>query len=786
MIKNYILTALRNLTRHKVYAVINIGGLAVGLTLTILLFSFIRYELSYEDFNSKKDRIYRSVSRIKVSEDRSIQGPMVTGFAHDWAIDEIPEIESAVRLDPRPGEVFYNDKIFRGYTGFYTDTNFFEFFDLKFKYGNEKTALKPGTVMLTEKLANVIFKNEKPIGKTIDWRGNTLEVTAVLKDLPKNTHLSLDLLAPLSVVSDLESYYKSRGISIYSYYLFKEGANTPENIKKAEELIQKKTNEYFADMGVKVNHSLQNLGEIHLHSEGLQFSMRTPGSMKTIYILSILAFFIVVIAVINYINLETSRAETRSLEVGIRKVSGAHRKNLVGQFIGESLLTVLISFLLAIGLAELFSGGFENLVNREFSHQLYTPVNLAIYFGLALLIGFVAGFYPAIYLSSYRPSVILKSASGKGKANSALRVALVVTQFSIASFLIISLLMVYSQIQYAKNKDLGFDQEQVVVVKNLTDGLEDDYSLIKNELSTIPAIENITAATAFPGRPQMHNTLRKDKNSEGVMAQDNIVKDGYDKTLGLKMKQGRYFSEEYEDDGRSYVINEQAAKMLGLENPVGKTVYHNETEARIIGVMENYHVESIREEIMPVMHSQRSDWYGYILVKIQRDNIQQTLEAIESRLTNIDSEYVFNYQFLDDYFDSLYKEEERMNKTSMYSAFIAIFIALLGLYALTSFVVIKKRKEIGIRKAMGSTVGEVVVKIIKDINKWVLLANIIAWPLAFYFIRQWLENFAFRIDISVWYFIAGTMIAFVFALLVVVVQAYSAASENPAYTLRDE
>jgi putative ABC transport system permease protein len=786
MLRNYILTALRNLSRHKIYAIINIAGLSVGLALTILLLSFIRYELSYEDFNPKKERIYRSISKIQVSEDKAVQGPFMNGFAHDWAINDIPEVKSALRLDPRPGELRYQGQMYSEFNGFLTDTNFFEFFNLPLKYGNKETALKPGSVILTEDLANVVFNRENPVGEAIEWRGYNLEVSAVLENLPKNTHLDIDLLAPLSLVKDMESYYQSRGFSVYTYYMFKKGMNTPSNIEKLAKHIETKGNEKYEKMGMEVDHRIQNLEDIHLHSSDLQFSMKTPGSMNMIYILSALAFFIVLIAVINYINLETSRAETRSLEVGIRKVSGAHRKNLIGQFIGESLITALISFLVAIGLAELFSGGFENLVNREFSYELYSPLNIAIYFGLALFIGLVAGFYPAIYLSSYRPAIILKSGSRTGKGNSSLRVVLVVTQFAIASFLIIGLLMVYNQIQYAKNKDLGFDQKQVLVVKGLTNAMEEDYGLIKNELSTIPSIKEISAATGYPGNASMHNLLRKNKNEKGVLAKDNVVKNGYDKTLGLKIKEGRYFSEEFKNDSNAYVINETAAEMLGIKNPVGKTIYHNQQKARIIGVMKDYHLESIREEIMPVMHSKRFDGFSYILLKIHRDNLKETLNSIEKRLTSIDNEYVFKYQFLDDYFDAMYKQEERLNKTSIYSAIIAIFIALLGLYALTSFVVIKRRQEIGIRKAMGATVGGIVFRLIKDINKWVLLANVIAWPLALYFMRQWLANFAFKIDISVWYFVAGTLISIVFSLIVVVSQAYNAATENPAHTLRDE
>jgi putative ABC transport system permease protein len=785
MLRNYIITTFRNLSKHKVHAIINIVGLSVGLALTILLLSFIRYELSYEDFNTKKDRIYRSVSKIDISEDKTLEAPVSTGFAYNWVKNEMPEVKAVLRLDPRPGELRYEGELIRDQQGFYSDSTFFQFFDLELTHGSRKDAFSPQSIVLTEKLAYRIFQEENPVGKTLNWRGQNLEITAVLEELPKNTHLELDYLVSLSTVEKMEAYWNSRGFSTYVYYLFKEGMNTPSNTKKLAEFIENKSNERFGSIGMDVKHRVQNLGDIHLHSEGLQYNMTTPGSMNTIYIFIALAFFIVLIAVINYINLETSRAETRALEVGMRKVSGAHRKNLINQFIGESLITVFIAFLLAIGLSELFSGGFENLVNREFSHELYTPLNIALYFGLALIVGLLSGLYPSIYLSSFRPAVILKS-NKSSKGNSLLRVILVLAQFAIATFLIIGLLMVYNQLQYAKNKDLGFDQEQVLVIKNLTESMENDYEVIKNELSFIPSVVEVSASSGYPGQASMHNFIRRNKNEKGVLAKDQLVKDGYDKTIGLEIKKGRYFTQEFSGDSSAYVLNEKAVEVLGLKNPVGKRIYHNENEGRIIGVMKDYHVESIREEIMPVIHSQRADWFSYILVKVELDNPKQTLNAIESRMTKIDKEYVFNYEFLDDYFAAMYKEEERLNKASMYSSVIAIFIALLGLYALTSFVVIKRRQEIGIRKAMGATVGEIVYKLIKDINKWVLLANLISWPLAYYFIKQWLANFAYSIDISIWYFVAGTVITFLIALIVVATQAYLAARENPAYTLRDE
>lgn len=786
MLKNYILIALRNLKRHKVYAVINILGLTVSLALAILLLSFIRYELSYEDFNNKKDRIFRSVSNVKVSDTKTIKAPVSTGLVYDWVIDDIPEVESVLRLDGRGTEFTYEDRNFHDFVGFFTDTTFFQFFDFTLQAGDKRTALSPGGILLSDKMATRIFGERNPLGETLQWGNRNLEVTGVLDELPANTHLQFDFLIPLTVYPNLDSYFENRGMSTYTYYLLEEGMANSSDISKLDNFIEEKVNEYFEDYGMTVDHQLQNLDDIHLDSAGLQYTISTPGNKNTIIILSFLAFFIVFIAIINYVNLETSRAETRSLEVGMRKVSGANRRSLIHQFIGESLVTTFIAFVIAIGLAELFSNGFETLVNREFSHELYTPVNLVIYFSLAVILGIVAGFYPSLYLSSFRPAVILKSSAKMARGNSKLRVILVVAQFAIASFLVISLLAVYSQINYAKNKDLGFNQEQVVLIGNLTDKMQENYNVIKNELAGLPGVAEVSAATGYPGNVSMHNMIRLNNEQQGVLVKDNIVKNNYDRTLDLQILSGRYFSEEFTSDTNAYVLNERAVKMLGLDNPVGSTIYHNENQGVVIGVMKNYHIESLREEIMPVIHSKRNDNFSYVLVKIKLDNINKTLEALNEQLTSIDNEYVFEYEFLDDYFKAMYDEEERVNKTSMYSAAIAILIALLGLYALTSFVVIKRRKEIGIRKAMGAGIGSVVMQLVKDINKWVLLANIIAWPIAYYFIKEWLANFAYRIDISIWFFVAGTVITFLIAFIVVTLQAYFAAIENPAYTLRDE
>jgi len=569
MFKNYILSALRNLKQHKGYAIINIVGLTIGLGLTILLLSFIRYELSYEEFNPKKDRIYRSVIKAKISDSKTLEAPMANGEVYDWVKSDIPEVKHVVRLDNTVHEIERDKESFQHYSGFFTDEHFFDLFNLSLKKGTVREALKPGKMVITQNMANVVFKNENPVGKTLEWNNQTLEVSAVLDEMPNNTHLNFDYLVPFSLIQNQAAHFNRNGISFYVYYLFKKGMNTEANLTKLNGFLEETMNKKFEKWGMKIDHRLQNLDDIHLGSEGFQYTITTPGSLSNIYILSALAFFIVLIAVINYINLETSRAETRSLEVGVRKVNGASRSDLIKQFIGESLVTVVIAFLLAIGLAEVLSGSFENLVNREFTHELYSIRNIVLYLSLALFIALVSGFYPAIYLSSYHPVSILKRTTKMSKGNTPLRVSLVVLQFAIASFLIIGLLMVYSQIRFVKDKKLGFDQEQVLVVRNLKEQMDGKFDVIKNNLEDETGVVHISAADGFPGSINTHSLIRKDKNQSGMMSKENRVKNNYNKTLGLQMIEGRYFSDKYKGDSSAFVLNERAVEMLGLENPVG-------------------------------------------------------------------------------------------------------------------------------------------------------------------------------------------------------------------------
>lgn len=787
MIKNYLIIALRNLNRYRIFSIINILGFSVGLALAVVLLSFIRYEKSYESFNPKANRIYRSVSRIPVSEKKSLVAPLADGKVYNWVKAEIPEVESILRLDIiNSSKIAIAGNSVGNFRGLYSDESFFDFFNFSFKYGNPSHALNPGRLVITEKMSEALFGSQNSVGEIIKMDSIKLEVGAVLDNLPQNTHLKFDYLIPFSAVDSLDKHIEERGVGMYCYYMLGKKFNHPSVVNKLENFIEQKSNRWFEVFDMKLHHNLQRLTSIHLDSENLQYNISPPGSVKQIFVLSILSLFILVIAVINYINLEISRSESRFREVAIRKVIGAQRRHLIGQFIGESFVIVLIAFLLALIFVEILNQPLEQLLDRPFSNFVFDPLNVLLYGILTVIVSTISGFYPAFVLSSYSPLSIFQSTKIPGNSKTKLRTTLVIIQFVIATFLIINLSVVYSQIKYMKSKDLGFDKEHVLVLGNLTNRLQKSYSAIKNELERSTEIIHVAGANGYPGNLKDHYLMRKNSRTKGFLIKENVVKDDYQKTLGLEVVLGRYFAPEFQGDSNAFVINERASAMLGYDNPIGEKIHFNRMKGRIVGVVKDYHVEGLKEEIMPVMHTQRSKQFRYFLIRIQPNSVERALNKVKEFFWVIDKKYVLDYTFLDDYFDNMYKKEERINKSALFSSIIAIVIALMGLYALTSFIVLKNRKAIGIRKVMGAKSTQIAFKLMKGVIGWVILSVMISCPLSYLFMQKWFENFAYHIDISVWFFVSGVLVTFLFGLLIVGFQSYRAAVINPADTLREE
>lgn len=790
MLINYIIVALRNLTRQKVYAFINILGLSMSLAVSILLIGFIKYEYSYEDFHAKKDRIYRLVAEVDIGRENRLTAPMAYGVCKDWIMEEIPEVEDVLRLDYLGHPVHREDKTYRGYQGFITDQSFFDFFSIKVHKGTLNNSLaEPNQMVLSKRLASAIFGEANPIGEVVEYQGDPFVVTAVLNEWPENTHLHGDFFIPVSSLSNEMAYFQERGISVYTYFMIKEGNNYEEIADKVAAFVAKRTNDMLSQHGLTTRHFPQALEDIHLYSSTFQYNLGNPGNINSLYVLTALVFFLILIASINYMNMETARAGIRAKEIALRKVSGAGKKQLITQFLGESIVLVFISFLLALFIVELTLPMAENLFNRPFASNVFTPQNMLIYVGLAVIVGLLSGFYPAFFLSHLKPTGLFEENNAMGRKKSPLRIGLVILQFTIATLLIIDLLVVYKQLNYAKNKNLGFDSEQVLVLRNVTVRMKGKYDYLKNQFLQNPAIKSVAASSGYPGNISYHQPLqRADRQGEGfVLVKQNNVSDEYANTLGLKLIEGSYFSQEMTNDSSRYIINKKAAEMLELEPPyTGKRLIFNDREGRIIGVLQNYHLENIRKEIAPLIQTQYEGWTNNFVLRLQKDKIDQALQYIKQECAKVDAEYPFNYTFLDEYFSRMYEEEARIHQLSLIGSILAIVIAVMGLYALTSFNVLRKRREIGIRKAIGGSVKGIVRMLIWETNRWVLLSGLFSVPLAYLFAKRWLQNFAYHIELSWVFFLVGILLTLAISVLVVSYQAYKAANENPSETLRDE
>jgi ABC-type antimicrobial peptide transport system permease subunit len=472
----------------------------------------------------------------------------------------------------------------------------------------------------------------------------------------------------------------------------------------------------------------------------------------------------------------------------MRKVLGAKRGVVVRQFLTESFIIVLIALIISLFLVELMAGPLGNLLGSELTIDWLNPFMIPGLIGFAIIVGLLSGAYPAFYLSKFDPVRIFSGMTTKKTRNQKLQVGLVVVQFTIAIFLITSLIILRSQTRYLQNKDLGFDKEQVLVVKGVTGKIRNSYDALKNELLDNPAITSVTASISFPGQGRSVQNAHKaeDKASESIIIHENRVQDDYVKTYGIEILEGRSFQKGMKTDSNSFIINQAAAKKLGLEDPIGKEIVVFQQRGKIIGVAKDFHFRSFHHEIEPLVFSHYYDYFGNISVRFKAENVGEVKNYVQSTVKKFDEGYYYRYAFVDEVFESLYKQEKQTNRMIMYGSLLAIFIAILGLFALSSFTVVKRTQEIGIRKAMGATYERIVRLLLYDILKWVLLVNLIAWPAAYYFMSDWLQNFAYRIDMQIWMFLLGGLIALVIAAITISTQTFRAANINPAETLREE
>lgn len=809
MIINYIKTSVRNIVNNKIYSMINILGLSIGFAACLLIIMFVINELSYDRFHNNYEDIYRVSVSGRMSGDYFNVAVTPIPFAPAF-VEETPEVLAAVRFQELRDNVFlsYENKKFYETEIFYTDSSLFDVFSFNLILGDEESVLdEPFSILLSESTAEKYFKNEDPVGKVLRFNdAYNFKVTGVFEDIPDNSHLKFDILASWS------SYERIRGeaakgnwgsLSIHSYIRLNPRADTAKLNDKLDMYIMKK---FAADAGLSVDEVrnyniefhpyLQPLKAIHLHSD-LMAEISSNSDVSNIYIFGAIAFFIILIACINFMNLTTARSARRAKEVGIRKVHGAVKKQLVGQFLGESLIYSLIAMVLAAGLVELALPVYNTILDESMEVGLFNNGFLIVFYILfAVLIGFIAGIYPAFYLSSFLPIKVIKGNYIGGSKKSLLRNILVVFQFSISIFLIIGTGMIYSQLNYMRNTKLGFDKEQIITIPLRGDRLKQKYEVLKEELRTVPGVVNIAASNTVPGRDTDGTAFfpEGEPETEPWLIFNMMTDIGYIETMGMEMLSGREFSEKYSTDSSAIVINETLMKKLGWtpENSLGKKFSigdpDNPEKYHVVGVVKDFHFKSLYEKIEPLIMNYMPDRFYVLNLRIAPDNINKTLQSIESKWNSIETSFPFDYMFLDQDFDNLYKSEERTGKLFIYFTVIAIFIACLGLFGLASFTAEQRTKEIGVRKAIGASVGGIVLMLSKEYTRWVLVANIIAWPVTFYFISIWLENFHYNIEILDfwWMFIVAAAVSLAIAIITVLYQSIRAATSNPVNALKYE
>jgi putative ABC transport system permease protein len=797
MFINYFKNAIRILISQRFYSFINILGLSIGITACILVSLYVKHELSYDGYHKNAENIYRiefSVTQSgvtnRMAQSQALLGPTLK--------NEYPEIKKLSRIYFSERNLVkagdknnYEDRIS------YADSTFFEIFSYQAVAGDIAQFLKkPNSIIITESTANKYFGKENPLGKIIEIDNQySFEVTGVIKDVPVNSHFRFDFIAPYSSLDKqpVANYFPQWGATFGSYtYMLADNGFDPQ-------AFEKKTENFFATHtdikkgGWRV--VVRPLLDIHLNSHSSD-EIEENSSMSRIIILSSIALFILLLACINFVNLSTARSSKRAMEIGMRKTIGAARSQLIQQFLSESVLISIVALFISIITVKLVMPFFSSLVGTQiefnYSHN-WTTIILIV--GGTLIIGILSGLYPAMFISSYQPVEAIKginsSHSGMNKALY-LRKGLVILQFSISIILIAGTIIVNLQLRYLRNYDMGFDKKYMIVLPVHVE-VSNNYKTIKNELKNIPEVSSVTTGLSAPtsrnnyGTDCRPNGMSNDIGAFGIEV--NSVDYDYMKHFGVKLVAGRYFSEDFPGDfPNSMVINEKMVRSLGFKNAqdvIGKSypLALNGFKPQVIGVIKDFNSSSLHNEITSQVFMIYPHWFKEFVVKVQSANMPSTINSLKDVWMKFFPQYPFEYSFLDESIDKMYKSEEQYSKVILTFSVVALFIACLGLLGLSSYVTEQRKKEIGIRKVQGASVKSIVQLVSSDFMILVLVSNVIAWPLAYFFMKKWLISFASRIDVSLWIFILAGGLAFSIALITVGFQAVIVAVANPVNSI---
>ncbi len=803
MIKNYFKIAYRSLVKNKGFTAINILGLALGLAACLLIIFYVVDELSYDRYNVNADRIYRVDEDLKLGNNK-VQYAVAMPPLAKTLINDFPQVENAVRLKKAAISVKKGDEYLAENNVVFADPSVFDVFTLPLIYGNKASLLKdPNTVVISASAALKYFNKLNVIGQQLTVPNYaTLKITGVIKDMPEQSHFRADFLMAMASWPDSRTNEWLRS-DYNTYVLLRKGADYKSLENSFPQLLRKYSGEEMQKaVGMNINDfeksgsyfrmSLMPLTDIHLHSN-LTGELGANGTTQYIYIFSAIAVFILIIACVNFMNLSTARSANRAREVGVRKVLGSPRKYLIIQFLTESVLVTFAATLIAIAAVVLLLPSFNSLANKNIVINVYA-LNWLVPTLLSgvLLIGFLAGAYPALFLSAFQPGAVLKGRIANGFKGSSIRSFLVVFQFAISIFLIIGTLVIYSQLKYIQNHDVGYNRDQVLILQNAW-ALRNQAKTFKQEVQQLPGVVNATL-TGFLPTSQNRNTsifckdASKDPKKE-IFPQAWRIDEDYIKTLGMKMVKGRPFSAQMPTDSNALLINETAAKFLGFADPVNKTLYQQNGDTMkpytIIGVVKDFNFNSLRQNITPVVMLLSTD-NSNMAIRVQTANIHGLLAQIENKWKAIAPHAQFKYSFMDDDFDAIYRTEQRMGKIFFIFTSLAIVIACLGLFGLATYAAEQRSKEISIRKVLGASIANITTMLSVDFIKLIFIAMLIALPAAWYIMHQWLQNFAYRTNIDWWILAVAGILAILIAFITISFQSVKAALTNPVKSLKNE
>ncbi len=793
---NTLRTSFRYLFRNKGLTIINILGLAIGICVFILIMHYVRDELSYDKFLSKRE----TVGRLEFTFSNRSQSAWTTSSMGLDVREAIPEITGFLRIRSMHNIFLEYDEInYPIPQALMVDSNVFEIFDLEMLQGDPKSALtEPFTVVLTSSLSEKIFNERDPIGEVLKTPdGIDFRITGIIND-PPNFHLQFDMLVSFVTLGVMYGEERLHTYKTYQYDTYF------EMIDKAHtDTVNQKITAFFYDKfeeldGEPVSEEdaftarIRPVKDIYF-ARDVRDSGTRHGNRQFVYLFIIIAVFIILIACVNFINLSTARASGRAMEVGIKKVVGFGRRRLILQFLTESVLISLIATLIGLLLVEAVFPEFENIVGVDLRiAYLENPVNLLIILSGIMVVGVIAGIYPALYLTAFKPVSVLKGEKTHGRSGSVMRKILIVFQFTISVILIIGTVIVYQQLKYLGEKDLGFEKEFIVTI-GLSDEIKQKMDVFKENLLAYPQIEKVSYSYTTPGAGDNWESF----TLEGVDINPVVyqIDPDYLDLTGIEIVEGRNFSWDLETDkGNTCLINETLAKESGLDSLVGKWFDHPSwyitafpvEKFQIIGIMKDFHYKSLRQPIGSLIFGWGDQWVNFANVRISPENIGEALKNMETEWKNLSPQYPLEYSFMDENFDRMYKADQKLARIFRYFAALAIFIAILGLFGLAAFIAEKRTREIGIRKAMGASMVGVSVLLVREFTWLILISSLIAWGLAWLWARNWLQEFAYRIELTIWIFAISTVIALVIAWITVISQTLKAANTNPADSLRYE